>query len=101
MPTLFISEFAQEGVDALGRVMPVAKAPVLAAQTVTIAGASAQSSALAATTTLVRLHTDTPCHVLFATNPTATTSNMRLAADQTEYFSVPANSGLKIAVIQG
>lgn len=99
MPSLYISEYSQEGVDALGRVTPVAKAPATTTQKVTISGTSAQSSALDATTTLVRVHTDATCSILFGADPTATASNMRMAADQTEYFAVPANSGLKIAVI--
>ena len=32
-----------------------------------------------------------------STDPTATTSNKRLAANQTEYFGVPA--GMKLSVI--
>lgn len=99
MPTLYITEFSQEGIDALGRVVPAAKQLPVAEQTVTIGGASAQSAALNASTTLVRLHTDTGCSVLFGSNPTATATNMRLALGQTEYFVVQANSGLKIAAI--
>lgn len=98
MPNLYITEFAQEGIDALGQVMPVAKQLPLASQKV-VFSTSAQSATLNANTTLVRLNTDGPCSVLFGTNPTATTSDMRMALDQTEYFAVQANSGLKIAAI--
>lgn len=99
MPTLYISEFTQEAIDAMGREVPVAKAPPVANQAITISGSSAQSATLNASTTLVRLHTDANCSVLFGTNPTATTSSPRLATNQTEYFGVQANSGLKIATI--
>lgn len=101
MPSLYITEYSAEGVDAQGRIMPAAVAPSITTQKIAFAGASVQSAALNEQTTLVRLHTDTACHVLFGANPTATTGNMRLAADATEYLSVKANSGLKIAVIQG
>ena len=98
MPTLYITEFQQEGIDAMGRVMPVAKQLPVAEQTVSFS-ASAQSATLNPSTTLVRLQADNTCGVVFGANPTATTSSMRMAADQTEYFAVQANSGLKIAVI--
>lgn len=98
MPNLYITEFAQEGVDALGRVMPTARQQPLASQKVTFT-TSTQSATLNANTTLVRLNTDGVCSVAFGTNPTATTSDMRMALDQTEYFAVQANSGLKIAAV--
>lgn len=98
MPNLYITEFQHEGVDAMGRIMPVAKALPLAEQKVSFS-TSTQSAVLNANTTLVRLHTDSTCSVAFGTNPTATTSKMRLVSDQTEYFSVQPNSELKIAVI--
>lgn len=101
MATLFITEFAQEGIDALGRVVPAAKQLPVAEQTVAIGASNAQSSALNANTTIVRLHTDSNCHVKFDSNPTATTSLMRMGAGQTEYFIVPAGSSLKVAVIAG
>lgn len=101
MPTLFITEFAQEGIDALGNVVQAVKQPPVAQQTVAIAGSSAQSATLNASTTLVRLNTDVNCRVLFGPNPTAVAGSMRMAADSTEYFVVQANSGLKVAVIAG
>lgn len=98
MPNLYITEFAQEGIDALGRVMPVAAALPVAEQKV-VFSTSVQSATLSANTTLVRLHSDGVCSVAFGTNPTATTSNMRLGIGQTEYFAVQANSGLRIAAV--
>lgn len=100
MATVYITEFARAGADRLGQPLyNVPRQAPLAEQTVAIGGASAQSAVLNAETTLVRVHTDAICSVLFGVNPTATTAKMRMAAGQTEYFSVPANSGLKIAVI--
>lgn len=101
MPTLFITEFAQEGFDALGNVVQAVRQPPVAQQTVAIGGASAQSATLNGATTLVRLNTDVNCRVLFGGNPTAVAGSMRMPADSTEYFVVPVNSGLKVAVIEG
>ena len=98
MPNLYITEFNLEGVDAMGRLMPAARTIPIAEQKVTFT-TSTQSAALNASTTLVRLHTDGACSIAFGTNPTATTSNMRMALDQTEYFAVQPGTGLKIAAI--
>jgi hypothetical protein len=66
-------------------------------QVVNYAGGTTQSTAFKTNTTLVRLHTDSVCSVRFGLNPTATTSDARLAAGQTEYFKVlPGN---KVAAI--
>jgi len=98
MPNLYITEFSNEGVDMLGQIVPVAKAIPLAEQKVAFT-TSAQSAALQANTALVRLHTDGICSVAFGTNPTATTSNLRMVAGQTEYFAVHPGSNLKIAAV--
>lgn len=68
-------------------------------QTVAIAAGSAQSTTLKNNTQLVRLHTDAICSVAFGSNPTATATNRRLAAGQTEWINVSVNSGMKVAVI--
>jgi hypothetical protein len=101
MPSLYITEYSTEGVDALGKTMPAAVEPSITTQKVTIGATSAQSAVLNAQTTLVRLHTDAACHVLFASDPTATTSSMRIAADGTEYMAVRSGGSVKVAVIAG
>jgi hypothetical protein len=91
--TCYIAEFpllAESGVQ-------VARQPTVATQTVTVTGTSAQSAAFSGDTRLVRIHCDAIVSFLFGTNPTATTASPRLAADQTEYFSVPV--GAKVAFI--
>jgi hypothetical protein len=98
--SLFITEFTQEGIDALGRIMPCAKQLPVAQQKINITSSSVQSAGLNANTTLVRLHPTLDCCVLFGGNPTATANTMRIAANQTEYFCVQANSGFRIAVIE-
>ena len=81
----------------LGSPLPVVAVPPVASQTVTISGASVQSSAFNANTKLICVHTDAICSVAFGSNPTATANSRRLAANSTEYFEVLA--GDKSAVI--
>ena len=99
MPTMYITEFAQEGVDAQGRITPIAKVPAVAQQAVVFTGTSAQSAVLSDATTIVRLQADANCSVSIGTNPTATAAQMRMVAGQTEYFSVQPGGALKIAAI--
>lgn len=98
MATLYISEYVRMGLDSRVPV-PAGEEPALATQTVAVSGTSAQSSAFNANTRFVRIHTDTICCLVFGSSPTATTSGMRMAADQTEYFAV--TPGNKLAVILG
>lgn len=100
MATLYVTEFGLQGRDNNNNLVPIAMMPALAAQTVAVGAASAASAAFQANTGMVRLISDVTCSVAFAASPTATTSNMRLAADSPEYFSVPVGSSLKVAVIQ-
>lgn len=67
-------------------------------QTRTSTSSSAQSSAIGAGTTIVRLVCTEDCHVAFGSNPTATTSSMYLPANTPEYFGV--TGGHKVAVIR-
>jgi hypothetical protein len=99
MATLYITEFCMQGKDGAATTIPAAMQLPLAEQTRSLTASSAQSSALNAQTTLVRLQTDTACFILFGANPTATTSKMPLAINTPEYFCVPENCGFKIAAI--
>ena len=101
MATLYITEFACQGRDLAGYINQNggAQQPPLAEQTVAIGASSAASAAFNAKTTIVRVHADSICSISFGAAPTAAATNARMAAGQTEYFCVPANSGLKIAVI--
>lgn len=91
--TLYISEFSIGATAAT----QVAKQPEITTQTVSIGGTSTQSAAFNGNTRLIRVHTDTICSIKIGSNPTASTTTARMAADQTEYFEV--NPGDKIAVI--
>lgn len=107
MASLYVTEY-----QGLGQVDPDAadgqmsykvtaqapKGPALAEQKLAISGVSAQSAAFNRLTRLIRVHTDIVCSVAVGgANPAATTSSARMAANQTEYFSV--EPGDKIAVI--
>jgi hypothetical protein len=95
MAVLYITEFA-----AIANVSgaPIAMMPPLAEQTVAI-GAEADSSAFNSRTRYIRVQNDAICSIAIGATPTASTTTMRLAADSTEYFAVPTNSGYKLSVI--
>ncbi len=100
MGTLYVAEYATAGFAQIGGA--VVQAPhetPLAEQVVNIGVSSAQSSAFNAATTVIRLHSDAICSVLFGANPTAAAANQRFAANQTEYKTVPRGQSYKVAVI--
>lgn len=99
MAVLYIAEFAQLPIYQ-GNNVPAPEMPPIAEQTVAI-GAEADSAAFNAKTRVVRVHTDAICSIAFGASPTATTSNARLAANSTEFFSVRPDltPGLKLSVI--
>lgn len=99
MAFLYITEYEKQVLDGMGKPAPAALLPELTTQVVAITGASTQSAAVNPTTTLVRVHTDLACSIASGTNPTATTSKGRMAADSTEYFGVTPGQNIKIAVI--
>lgn len=99
MATVYVTEYAKQGRDASGFPMVVADEPAVANQTVAISVSSVQSSAFNALTKFVRVHTDAICSIEFGTNPTASSTTRRLAANTTEYFSVPQGASYKVAVI--
>lgn len=98
MATLYVTEYADSAQTVRGAAQ-IAQSPALAGQTVAIGGSSTQSAAFNALTTFIRVHTDAICSIAISTNPTATTTAKRMAADQTEYFGVPVGQSYKIAVI--
>lgn len=73
--------------------------PPVAEQTVAIGGGSVQSAVFNKNTTLLRINVDNACSIALGVNPTALVTSARLAANQTEYFSIPPNSNFKLAVI--
>ncbi len=72
--------------------------PPVATQTVSYT-THAESSTFNAKTRLVRLHTDSICSFVFGTAPSATTSDSRMAAGQTEYHGVRLGQSLKVSAV--
>lgn len=73
--------------------------PPVAEDVINIGGASTPSPVVNNTTTLLRINVDAACSIAIGINAVATTQNARLSAGQTEYFSIPPNSGYRVAVI--
>lgn len=96
MAVVYVTEFTDSTIR-YSQINPVSFLPPVAEQTVAIGGTSAQSSEFNDKTKIIRVHTDAVCSIEVGSDPTATTSNLRLAANSTEYFEV--NPGDKIAVI--
>lgn len=96
MAVLYIAEFSTmyTGGDGGGQ---MAVCPPIAQQTLVIGGTTSPSSAFNAATSFIRVHADVICSIALGSAPVATAVQMRLAANQTEYFAVPGGS--KIAVI--
>lgn len=94
MGILYITEFSTRGILS----PTMATEPPVAEQTVTYS-TSTSSNAFNPDTILVCIHTDSICSIEFGTNPTATTTTRRMAANQTEYFEVPRGLGYKVAAI--
>ena len=96
MATLYIEEYDALPRDANGNDLPILPVAVTN-QKVTIAGTSAQSSAVNSKTKWVRLKTDTACQFAIGSNPTASGTSMFLPAGSVEDREV--RTGDKIAVI--
>lgn len=99
MAKVYITEFATQCRDASGRNLGIAMEPMVATQVVAIGGTTAQSAAVNALTTFVRIHTDAICSIELGTDPAATANTRRMAAGSTEYFGVPLGKAYKVAVI--
>ncbi len=99
MATLYVSEFSQLVMVPNG-LAAMAQQPPLQEQIIAIgSGSVALTFPFLPATKFVRLHTDAVCSVAIGAAPTATATKSRMAANQTEYFGVPQNSGWTVAVI--
>jgi hypothetical protein len=94
MSTLYISEHTAGTIAS----SQVSAQPPIAEQTVSIGGGSQTSAPFNEQTKIIRVHCDAICSIAIGKTPTASANNARLAANQTEYFSV--KPGDAIAVIQ-
>lgn len=102
MAVLYITEYANSGRELKKNIVQSAEEPRLAGQTIAIGAGSVQSANLNAKTRLIRVHTDAICSVAIGANPTAVATDMRLAANQTEYIALTpelVKAGCKVAVI--
>ena len=99
MSTLYITEFDAQGRDGKNVIAPATQVPPVAEQTVTISGVSNPSNAFNARTGIIRVISDVVCSIAIGAAPTAAATNMRLAANSAEYFTVPLGSQYKVAVI--
>jgi hypothetical protein len=97
--TVYITEFAGIQIGPQGAQVQVALEPAITDQTITSSGVAAASSAVNASTIIVRIHTDSIICVVSGTAPTATTGKRRMPADSTEYFAVPKGQSWKFSVI--
>jgi len=96
MATLYVTEYGTiAGLPATANGQ-VPLEPPLADYIVTIPGTS---PAFQPTTRMVRLNCDAVCSVLFGQAPSASTSNGRLAANQTEFRGVPEGMAFKVSVV--
>lgn len=100
MAAIFITEYA-EAVNIAGKLVPAGVEPAVAEQTVAITAGSLQSAAFNDKTTFVRVNVDGICHLKFGTNPTAVTTEKRIADESTEFFGVSPGQAIKVAVITG
>ena|ERR1700680_1405299 len=98
MALLYITEYESITPTSEGGAAQIPREPAVVDQApIAISGSSLQSVAFGKTTNYVRLHCDAICSVKFGANPTATASNQRMAASQTEFKGV--TPGYKVAVI--
>lgn len=88
MATLYLTEYQGSAFNA-------AQEPEIVTQTKAI-GTAIQTNAFNKNTYLIRVHVDAICSILVGTNPTATTSSKRMAANQTEYFAVKPGQILSV-----
>ena len=96
MSNLYISEYSDMP-QQTGILIQAGHEPAVATQKVAFTGTAGQSAAFNAKTRFVRIHVDGIASVAFGSNPTATTSDARMVAGQTEFFGV--NPGDKVSAI--
>ena len=101
MGNIYITEYSRVGTVDHGGGIQAGMEPPLADQVVNYSATSTDSSNFNQDTRVIRVHTDAVCHVDIGSAPNATTTKRRMAADQTEFFSIPNNSTFKLAAIDG
>ena len=87
MSKLYISEFERPH-DGFAAGMPAVQVPEIVTQVVDFSGGVATSLPFGPNTRFLRIETDATCSLAFGKSSPATTGNMRLAGNKTEYFFV-------------
>lgn len=87
MANLYVAEFPSVS-NVGGHLVPTGSLPPLVEQFIAISGVSQQLAAFHEKTTFIRVHCDGACFIAVGSNPTASTTGLRLATNQTEYFGV-------------
>ena len=89
MALLYIQEYGSISRQGDRKTMPVGQEPAEASQIKDFTSGETDSDAFGVGTHLVRLESDTDCHLKFGSGTqTATTKHMKMKADQPEYFGV-------------
>lgn len=88
MAKVYVTEYARATQDSRANI-PSAEEPPLATQVLDTTAGVIASNFFNKETRMIRVHTDGICSVVVGTAPVATTSNSRMAANQTEYFGIP------------
>lgn len=91
MPTLWIHVWDEADTTALGDPLQEMK--------VTIGGVPTPSSAVVGTgrrRRVVRLFTDTDCHVTWGASPTANSDDIPMVANTHEYFEIEAGHAISV-----
>lgn len=96
---LFITEYASLAKDTFDFKIPAGQEPALANTSITISASSTQSAAFNARTSFIMIHAQEATCLAWGTNPTAVTSQQRIAAGETRYVGIPVNAGYKVAGI--
>lgn len=101
MATLWISEYAELAVDALGRVMQLGKEPAVAEQAVTYT-TTTQSAAFNSRTRFIFVYGSATAHIAFGVSPVAAATSKKISTEGS-WFGVTGGqpSGLKLAVYDG
>ena len=89
MSNMYITEFADLGVDGNGNIMPVGSAPPITVQKVAFTSTAGVSAAFNNLTKFVRIYLDGAGYIAFGAAPTAVTAtDTPMAATTPEYFGV-------------
>lgn len=102
MAVIYITEYNSLGGPPFAPSQAPVEPPLAAYSFAITAGSTtpaAPNVAFQSTANLIRIHTDAICSVAIGKAPTAVVTANRMAANQTEYKTVPAGQLFTIAVI--